>query len=113
MKNFEKYKDELTKIATNVTKPKSDIKDDNLAAKNDNVENMCKFVNLLNSTMIQTYDVFKAYEMIEIQLPIDFANMCVDDFYPQLDELAVSYQSIGFKMYVNDLKIYRTRTNLL
>ena len=70
------------------------------------LENICKFVNLLNSTMMQTYEVTKAYEMIEIQLPIDFANMCESDFYYQLDELASSYQSLGFKMYVNDLKIY-------
>ena len=74
---------------------------------NNHHNNICIFISLINSKMIETYDVYDAYSMIENQLPVDFINMSENDFYDQLDEIVSNYNSSGFKMYVNNLKIYR------
>lgn len=79
----------------------------NAEIKRKQYKDICEFINMMNAKMLETYDVFEAYSNIENYLPIEFSNMSINDFYPQLDEIALNYNSEGFKMFVNDLKIYK------
>lgn len=69
-------------------------------------DNICDFIDMMNSQMINSSDLFDSYQKIENYLSIDFINISKEDMIQQLNEIASDYNSAGFKMYVTDMKIY-------
>lgn len=69
-------------------------------------DNICDFIDMMNSQMINSSDLFDSYQKIENYLSIDFINISKEDMIQQLNEIANDYNSAGFKMYVTDMKIY-------
>lgn len=80
-------------------------KKENKAFK-DKVNNMCNFINLINSEMIHSISIYEAYEKVENELPVEYLNMSKEDMFDQLDEIVKDYDMNCFKMYINDLKVF-------
>ena len=53
------------------------------------IDNAYDFVNLMNIQMLTTNSLFESYKSIENYLDYDFANISSDNFFEQLQDIAL------------------------